>query len=211
MSRAMPLKAYLPTEFTLTEFAGRARIADVGCGAGRILLELQRLGHDAIGIEVDPDRLEKCIAQGLHAVQGTAESLPLEDASCDGVVCNVVIPYTDEATAIGEWARVLVPGGEVRAVYHGSGFALHLLLLGPGWKYRAYGLRMIANTWLYRITGRRMPGWLGDSLYQSRGRLRRYYRQHGLVLIDDPAATGFCGLPVFICHRLRKPAHASAG
>jgi SAM-dependent methyltransferase len=47
----------------------RGRVLDVGCGAGRVVLELQRRGHEVIGIDVSPLALEVARRQGAKDVR----------------------------------------------------------------------------------------------------------------------------------------------
>ncbi len=77
-------------------------------------------------------------------------------------------------------------------------------MTAPAWKLRFYGLRTIANTWLYAALGWRLPGFLGDTVYQTRRRLCRAYRRLGLRVIDDTPAPDFLGLPVFIYQKLER-------
>jgi SAM-dependent methyltransferase len=179
-------------------------VLDVGCGEGRQMDELRRKGCTPFGVDVDPDALARCRERGLAVMLARAERLPIADASLDGIVCKVVLPYVAEDRAVAEFARLLKPGGECHLVAHGAGFFLKYLLLPPAWKYRIYGLRALVNTWLWAAAGRRLPGFLGDTIYQSRRRLSKYYREHGLTLTHETAAKEFLGSPVFIYHRLSK-------
>jgi 2-polyprenyl-3-methyl-5-hydroxy-6-metoxy-1,4-benzoquinol methylase len=46
----------------LDAMVGRgARILDAGCGPGRVAAELARLGHDVVGVDVDPVLIEAAI------------------------------------------------------------------------------------------------------------------------------------------------------
>lgn len=45
------------------------RCLDIGCGAGRVLLELQQRGLDAVGIDVSPLALEVCRRRGARDVR----------------------------------------------------------------------------------------------------------------------------------------------
>ena len=45
------------------------RVLDVGCGAGRHLLYLQRRRHDVLGIDVSPGALEVCRRRGASSVE----------------------------------------------------------------------------------------------------------------------------------------------
>ncbi|NNG17500.1 MAG: methyltransferase domain-containing protein [Gemmatimonadales bacterium] len=200
--------------YSFTDFPPGDVVVDVGCGSGKQLAELVSKGCRAIGVESDPVKVRALRARGLVVHQAKAESLPLEEESVDGVICKVVIPYTDEQVAISECARVLRPSGRIDVVYHGAGYYLRYLFAAPSWKYRVYAVRAILNTWLYSLTGTRIPGWIGDTLYQSRRRLARYYSANSLVIDRDSSPRTYLGCPVFIYHRLRKldsPDSASAG
>jgi SAM-dependent methyltransferase len=47
----------------------KGRVLDIGCGAGRISLHLQRKGHDVLGIDVSPLAVRVCKARGLKNAQ----------------------------------------------------------------------------------------------------------------------------------------------
>jgi hypothetical protein len=81
------------------------------------------------------------------------------------------------------------------------------LALGPGLKFRLYGLRTVLNTWLFAISGKVLPGFLGDTIYQSARRLRFYYEQNNFELIRETPSPTFLGLPVFVYHRFRAVGH----
>jgi SAM-dependent methyltransferase len=187
-----------------SDFPSGLRVLDVGCGDGTHLAEIARRGCQVIGLEADRQAVRRLRDQGYEVVQGAAENLPFPDRSFDAVVCSVVIPYTDERRAIAEWSRVLAPRGQVRASYHGLGYALRQLLRGPGCRLRLYGGRTIANSWLYGLTGRRLPGFWGDTLYQSATRLRRFYELAALSLEAEFIRPAYGGLRDVFFHHLEK-------
>jgi hypothetical protein len=78
------------------------------------------------------------------------------------------------------------------------------MLAESNWKRRVYALRVIGNTALYALTGCRLPGFVGETIYQSRRRLTREYGRAGLAVIEDRPAAQFLGSPVFIYHTLSK-------
>jgi len=47
----------------------RGRVLDIGCGAGRVLLYLQKRGFDVVGIDVSPLALEICRKMGAADVK----------------------------------------------------------------------------------------------------------------------------------------------
>jgi SAM-dependent methyltransferase len=195
--------AYIRDDFHFTDFPTGARVLDVGCGDGAQLHALREAGCTAVGVEPDVGAVEALRRQGLEVHRGVAEALPVEPASFDGLLCKVVLPYCDERKAILEWSRVLKRGARVRACYHGAGYYLRYLVEGGARGRRVYATRSLVNTWTYALSGRRLPGWLGDTLYQSRRRLARWYREGGLQLESERTGKSFAGRPVFIYHVLR--------
>jgi len=195
---------YIPHDYTFSDFSAASRVLDVGCGQGTQLRQAAERGCWVCGVDLDGDSLAACKRRGLTVVQARAEALPFPSGSMDGLICKVVLPYTDEERALGEFARVLRPHGTACMQFHGLGYYVRYLCLGPSWKLRFYGLRAIINSWIYTALGHRVPGFLGDTLYQSRPRLHRAYQRLGLRLIEDTQVRTFLGLPVFICQRLRR-------
>jgi SAM-dependent methyltransferase len=194
---------YIAEDYDFLDFPSGARVLDLGFGEGTQLRALRARGCAAVGIEYGERQARRGVELGLPVCRAKAEYLPIATRSLDGLICKVVIPYTNEARAVAEIARVLRPGGVARVSYHGAGYSLRYLFAGP-WKRRVYGLRTLLNTWVYRVTGFRLPGFVGDTLFQSSRRLQGYYRQVGLELVDDHPAATFGGAPVFLYHTLRK-------
>jgi len=95
-------------------------------------------------------------------------------------------------------------GATAHCVYLGAGYYLRYFLHVYYWKHSMYGLRVLVSTWLHTLSGRGLPGFLGDTVFQSRRRLGDTYRAHGLVLVRDVPSPTFLGLPVFIYHLVQK-------
>ena len=203
-ARACEWVGYISEEFAFDDFPPGARVLDLGFGGGDQMRRLQAVGCRSVGLELDPALARRARESGLAVARACAEQLPIRTASVDGVVCKVVIPYTEESAAIAEIARVLPSGGTARISYHGLGYFLRYTLADRNWKVRVYGLRSIVNTLVFAMTSRRLPGFLGDTLYQSERRLRRYYEANGLDLIEVHPSPSFAGAPVFIYHVLRR-------
>ena len=196
--------AYLTPPPDMTHYPAGGTVVDVGCGEGHQLGKLREAGYHAIGLEIAPEPARACWAAGHAVMIGRAEHLPFRSESCHGVLCKVVLPYTDERRAIEEIARVLTQKGVALLYVHGLGYSLRYLLRPDSWKHSVYAARTIVNTVVYRLSGRRLPGFLGDTIFQSDRTLRRYYRSAGLTLLSTIPSGRFFGQPVFIGHVLRK-------
>jgi ubiquinone/menaquinone biosynthesis C-methylase UbiE len=197
---------YRLPDYNFATFDRSMMVLDVGCGNGAQLEKLKARGCRPIGIEPDRNRVNNCTQRGVSAMVGCAEKLPFEDSTFDGVICKGVMPFTAQGAAFREIGRVLKPGAVAQFCYLSSGFYLRYLLLGPdrGLRYRLYGLRTLLNTWLFMATNRVLPGFLGDTIYQSQGQLRRYYKKYHFTLVRETPSKKFAGLPVFIYHAVRR-------
>ncbi|MGO9245448.1 MAG: class I SAM-dependent methyltransferase [Verrucomicrobiia bacterium] len=185
-------------------FAPGAIVIDVGCGNGKELKQLAKDGCVAIGLDVDATALADCRRANLPVVLAPAEHMPLRAQAFDGLICNVAIPYTDESQVMQEIGRILKRGARGYLCFHGSGYFLRYVVAGPSFRMRFYGVRSMLNTWYYRVTGRRLSGFWGDTLYQTHGRLLRYYRRDGLKLLESRSGKTFLGFPVFIYHLVER-------
>ena len=86
---------------------------------------------------------------------------------------------------------------------HGAGYYLRILLRSP-LRRRAYAVRTMLNTVVYRATGRR---WLlGTTIYQSARRLTRDLEAQGIRITRITPSPTFAGLPYFIYLRAEKTA-----
>lgn len=196
--------AYLSPPPDLTRYQPGGIVLEVGCGLGAQLTALREAGCQAIGLDLAPEAVRASRAIGHPVILAEAESLPLRGESCHGFLCKVVLPYTDERLVITEIARVLAKGGVAAIYLHGIDYSLRYLLKPEVWKLSIYAARTILDTMVYRPSGRRLPGFLGDPIFQSDRCLRRYYRSSGLTLESAIQSRRFLGQPVFIGHVVRK-------
>lgn len=191
-------------EFRFDDFPANARVLDVGFGEGAQMEALAERGQSVSGVDFSDTLVAAAKLRGLDVLQAPAEKLPYPDGSFDGIVCKVVLPYTNEEQAIREWSRTLKSGGTVLASYHGAGYYLRYLFGAVHWKDRIYGARSLINSWFYSLTQRRLPGFVGDTIYQSDRRLALHYRNAGFEIVSQVNGRTFAGFPVFIYHRLRR-------
>jgi ubiquinone/menaquinone biosynthesis C-methylase UbiE len=107
------------------------RVADVGCGPGRVAAFLAEHGLEVIGVDVSQAMLAVARATHPHIkfVEGQIDALPIETGALAGAVCWYSIIYTPPdrlAEAYGELTRVLIPGGYLLLAFQaGSGEAVH--------------------------------------------------------------------------------------
>ena len=97
------------------------RVVDIGCGPGAAVREAARRGAVATGVDPDPTMLglARLISKARRAhnvtwVQGSAESVPLPDASATAVVAISSSHHWEDLNAgLSEATRLLAPGGRV--------------------------------------------------------------------------------------------------
>ena len=97
-----------------------ADVVDLGAGTGKLTRGLVARGHRVTAVEPLPEMLEKLrrAVPEAQAVAGSAEEIPLPDASADVVVCAQAFHWVDQPVALREIARVLHPGGRVGLVWN---------------------------------------------------------------------------------------------
>jgi SAM-dependent methyltransferase len=105
----------------LDAVAGAASVLDLGCGSGRLTVELARQGAAVTGIDVSDARLDAARARAadagldarfLHA--DMTEQLPFADAGFGASVSRLALMIAPDPVAVlREVARVVEPGGPV--------------------------------------------------------------------------------------------------
>jgi ubiquinone/menaquinone biosynthesis C-methylase UbiE len=110
----------------LARLAPGKRVLDVGTGAGDVaLMAAERVGRCGSVVATDPS--EAMVAAAEQAVRDTgahnvtvlcmdAQAIDLAEASFDAALARMVLMFVDDrARALGQIARVLVPGGRFAA------------------------------------------------------------------------------------------------
>ena len=94
-----------------TKLPANPRILDAGCGTGRNLTELQRLGT-ASGVDFSALAIDYCRARGIADVHRAGlEALPFDTDSFDLLLLADVIEHVDDDVAVlRELHRVAAPG-----------------------------------------------------------------------------------------------------
>jgi SAM-dependent methyltransferase len=94
-------------------------VLDVACGTGvvaRAARDVVGSGGRVVGVDRNPAMLEvaRDVRPDLEWTRGDAEELPFTDAEFDVVLCqSAMFFFADPGRAVGEMARVVVPGGVV--------------------------------------------------------------------------------------------------
>jgi demethylmenaquinone methyltransferase/2-methoxy-6-polyprenyl-1,4-benzoquinol methylase len=144
--------------------ASGATVLDVATGTGAVALELIRQkGCTVVGLDQSREMLEEArerLGPSVTLVEGTAERLPFEDESFDGLTFTYLLRYVaDPAATLRELARVVRRGRTIASLE----FALPSGIWRPFWElYVRVGLpaagRVISPGWT------RVGDFLGPSI-----------------------------------------------
>jgi SAM-dependent methyltransferase len=197
------IREHLLDDFSLTDFAAADNVLDVGCGYGKNLELLIANGVNATGIDSDPKAVTWCKAHGLPVSLAAAEFLPFESDRFSGALLDSVLQYTNPTKTLSELARVLKPGGVILICTQGLGYALHTILSRRGLA-RFYGFRMILNSLIFRLTLKRLPSCLGDTLCYYPKHLINLGERFGFEVQKNQEGKRYASLPVFLYLRLKK-------
>jgi SAM-dependent methyltransferase len=102
------------------EAATGPRVLDLGAGTGKLTAALVELGAEVIAVEPDPAMLTELrrALPTVRALPGTAEALPLPNASVDAVLAGNAMHWFKMNVAGPEIARVLVSGGILAGLWN---------------------------------------------------------------------------------------------
>jgi len=124
--------------------AATGRVLEVGIGSGLNLPRYSRHVQQVIGLEPSPKLLNMARSVGRQSfpvdlIEGSAEEIPLENASVDTIVTTwTLCTIPDASQALNEMRRVLKPGGRLLFVEHGRAPEPNVVwwqdILTPMWK-----------------------------------------------------------------------------
>ena len=157
------------------ELDAGSRVLDLAAGTGRLTSELVRRFGDVIAVEPN-DAMRSLISDGDMRA-GSAESIPLQDASVDAVFVGEAFHWFDAAAAIGEIARVLRPRGGLAIV------GVHWWETEPPLSDAA--LELLSKPYL-RFSSQRGPRW-DDFFDTSPFEPLQYERLEDAVVLDPDA------------------------
>ena len=133
-------------------------VLDVATGTAAVAIELvRRTGCSVVGLDQSAEMLaearrrvsEAGLAGRIRLVEGTADDLPFEDRSFDGLTFTYLLRYVDEpGRTLRELARIVRPGGSIASLEFGvpeglwrpawelyvrAGLPLAGRVISPGW------------------------------------------------------------------------------
>jgi ubiquinone/menaquinone biosynthesis C-methylase UbiE len=190
------------------------RILDLGCGTGDSWRGISDKVENCriTGIDLQLDRVRtanlKYGNRGWNYLCARGEAIPLADASVDGAICEIALPYMHIPRALAELRRVLVPRGWFKATLHPPRFTWNELLQSfPHPKQTLFRIFVLLNGMVLHFSGRvisigkiaescqtnagirialRRAGFEVVSLRHESGRFYVQARRAGAVVVEEP-------------------------
>ena len=91
-------------------------VLDLAAGTGKLTVDLVARGARVVAVEPVAEMRAKL--EGVEALDGTAEAIPLDDGSVDVVTVGQAFHWFDVPAALAECARVLRPGGVLAMLWN---------------------------------------------------------------------------------------------
>ena len=149
---ASPLAA-ADIAFCEGEFSTPGRLVDHGCGTGRLAIHFAKRGFDCVGVDLSEEMLKQARtnagSMSVRFQSGNLTAMPeIESDSFDYAAClfstfGMIRGDENRRAALGEFARILKPGGRlvlhVHNRYFVRGLGLKGLFSGEVTMRQAYG------------------------------------------------------------------------
>jgi SAM-dependent methyltransferase len=111
---------YPPALLDVLPLDADAAVLDLGAGTGKLTRVLAERYRDVTAVEplTNMRAMLERVVPGVAALPGSAERIPLDDGSVDGVFAAQAFHWFDKPVALPEIARVLRPGGVLAIVWN---------------------------------------------------------------------------------------------
>jgi SAM-dependent methyltransferase len=111
---------YPPAVLDALPLDADAAVLDLGAGTGKLTRVLVERYRDVTAVEplANMRAMLEQVVPGARALPGSAERIPLDDGSVDGVFAAQAFHWFDKPVALPEIARVLRPGGVFAIVWN---------------------------------------------------------------------------------------------
>jgi SAM-dependent methyltransferase len=99
--------------------AGKVAV-DLGAGTGKFTAYLRQTGARVIAVEPVAEMRQKLssLLPDVEALEGTAQAIPLPDASVDALTCATAFHWFATEATMREIHRVLKPGGKLGLIWN---------------------------------------------------------------------------------------------
>ena len=112
--------SYPPELLDLVPLGSDSSVLDLAAGTGKLTRVLVERYREVTAVEplANMRAMLERVVPGVTALPGTAEQIPLDDRSVDGVFAAQAFHWFDKELALPEIARVLRPGGVFAIVWN---------------------------------------------------------------------------------------------
>jgi SAM-dependent methyltransferase len=93
------------------------QVIDLAAGTGKLSRMLAARGFDVLAVEPVAE-MRALIGEGVHTMEGTAERIPVPDATAHAVTVAQAFHWFDGERALPEIHRVLRPGGTLVVIFN---------------------------------------------------------------------------------------------
>jgi SAM-dependent methyltransferase len=177
---------------------GRPRALDAGCGAGQVTKMMRNWGCDAVGVDTAARLvgLARAAYPDLEFAVGDLRALPYRDQDFDLVVARYSVIHTSPAevpVVVGEFARVLRPGGGLLVEFQSSGTGPTRPLdhqVQPAWSWNPDEFAELARRAGLVERGRLVCPAQPDLTYARTPEAHLIFRRPGPWLGPEPNRTG---------------------